>query len=140
MILLIFLAPINTKATPNEDPLQTKWEKTLSTVNMGTTAALTQKKIAAAAVPSINNKNSNPIPNQASKKVPGKSTQKHTTTIEDDDEEALDNHTSNLKSTNGSDNDSDSNAGPEISVYDDDEEMGDIHLEAAEECDETELG
>ena len=108
---------------------------------MGTTAALTQKKIAAAAVPSINNKNSNPIPNQASKKIPGKSTQKHTTTIEDDDEEALDNHTSNSKSTNGSDNDSDSNAGLEIiSVDDDDEEMGDIHLEAAEECDETKLG
>ena len=56
-------------------------------MNIGTTAALTQKKTAAAVVPSKNNKNLNPIPYQASEKIPGKSTQKHTTTIEDDDEE-----------------------------------------------------
>ena len=70
-------------------------KKTLSTVNIGTTAALTQNKTAAAVVPSKNNKNLNPIPYQASEKISGKSTQKHTTTIEDDDEEALDNCTSN---------------------------------------------
>ena len=51
-------------------------------------------------------------------------------------------HWTTILQTNGSDNDLDSNAGPEIiSVDDNDEEMSDnIHLEAAEECNEAKLG
>ena len=66
---------LSTKASTNGDPLKAKQKKTISTVNKDATAtaALTKKKTAAAAVPSVMAAKASTT-KQASEKLPEKGT------------------------------------------------------------------
>jgi hypothetical protein len=129
---------LSTKASTNGDPLEAKRKK--SAANMNVTAALTKKKAAGAAAPSITaTGTSKTIHNGASEKVAGKKARKRHESV--DDMDGLDDHTSeNFGSTDGNDNNPDT-VHEIISIDDDDKKMEEeTNLEDAEESAEDELG
>ena len=135
-------------------PTKGETEKTISTPNKDATAtaALTKKKTAATAVPSVTAAKASTT-KQASEKLPEKGTQRHTTIEDIDDADELFDITMNppqnmnslnLEAENGSDNESDSNHAPEIIIINDDDEKTEVvdgtHLDTDEESDETQIG